>query len=51
MTITIIIGLGKLTIGETVIVALLGIAAGMLLDRWAAMVRQREINEQDDQNE
>lgn len=43
MTITIIIGLGSLTIGEVAIVLVLGIAAGMLLDRLGNMMKKREL--------
>lgn len=48
MTITITVGLGSLTIGETAFTLVMGVALGMLLDRWATMVRKREIEENDE---
>ncbi len=48
VTITITTTLGTFTIGETMFTLVIGIAVGMLLDRWAAMVKKREI---DDLNE
>lgn len=45
MTITITVGLGSFTVGETTFVLVAGIVIGMLLDRLGNRMKQREIDE------